>query len=158
MFAWMPVIFTFMLGSFPSGLVIYWTWNNTLSVVQQSLIMKRAGVKIELWDNLRQYVPQEGADDMSQRLSSLRTRCSNPEPMLDCFGASRLAVTARRTRIEAMPATDTDAFREIGRKLFAQPCDFIWAATESTRLPPMGRRRSPSPAAPMSANPRCSTR
>jgi YidC/Oxa1 family membrane protein insertase len=52
MFTWMPVIFTFMLGSFPSGLVIYWTWNNSLSVLQQSLIMARAGVKIELWDNL----------------------------------------------------------------------------------------------------------
>ncbi len=52
MFAWMPVIFTFMLGSFPSGLVIYWTWNNLLSVLQQTLIMHRAGVKIELWDNL----------------------------------------------------------------------------------------------------------
>ncbi len=52
MFAWMPVIFTFMLGSFPSGLVIYWTWNNLLSVAQQTLIMHRAGVKIELWGNL----------------------------------------------------------------------------------------------------------
>ena len=53
MFAWMPVIFTFMLGSFPAGLVIYWTWNNLLSVTQQGLIMKKSGVKIELWDNLR---------------------------------------------------------------------------------------------------------
>jgi YidC/Oxa1 family membrane protein insertase len=52
MFTWMPVIFTFMLGTFPSGLVIYWTWNNLLSVSQQMLIMHRAGVKIELWDNL----------------------------------------------------------------------------------------------------------
>ena len=53
MFAWMPVIFTFMLASFPAGLVIYWAWNNTLSVLQQGIIMKRNGVKIELWDNLR---------------------------------------------------------------------------------------------------------
>jgi YidC/Oxa1 family membrane protein insertase len=52
MFAWMPVIFTFMLGTFPAGLVIYWTWNNTLTIIQQSLIMRKAGVKIELWDNL----------------------------------------------------------------------------------------------------------
>ncbi len=52
MFSWMPVIFTFMLGSFPAGLVIYWTWNNTLTVLQQYFIMKRAGVKVELWDNL----------------------------------------------------------------------------------------------------------
>jgi YidC/Oxa1 family membrane protein insertase len=49
----MPVIFTFMLGAFPAGLVIYWTWNNVLSVAQQTLIMKQAGVKVELFDNLR---------------------------------------------------------------------------------------------------------
>jgi YidC/Oxa1 family membrane protein insertase len=52
MFAWMPVIFTFMLGTFPSGLVLYWTVNNTLTIIQQSVIMKRAGVKLELWSNL----------------------------------------------------------------------------------------------------------
>ncbi|MEI2735740.1 MAG: membrane protein insertase YidC [Rhodoblastus sp.] len=52
MFAWMPVIFTFMMGSFPAGLVIYWTWNNLLSVAQQWWIMKRAGVPFDLWDNL----------------------------------------------------------------------------------------------------------
>jgi YidC/Oxa1 family membrane protein insertase len=37
----MPIIFTFMLGSFASGLVIYWTWNNLLSVLQQWFIMRR---------------------------------------------------------------------------------------------------------------------
>jgi YidC/Oxa1 family membrane protein insertase len=51
-FTWMPVLFTFTLGTFASGLVIYWSWNNSLSVIQQTAIMKRAGVKIELWDNL----------------------------------------------------------------------------------------------------------
>jgi YidC/Oxa1 family membrane protein insertase len=56
MFTWMPLIFTFMLGSFPAGLVIYWSWNNTLSVLQQGFIMKKHGVKIELWDNLRKLV------------------------------------------------------------------------------------------------------
>lgn len=53
MFDWMPVIFTFMLASFSAGLVIYWAWNNTLSVAQQSVIMHRNGAKIELWDNLK---------------------------------------------------------------------------------------------------------
>jgi YidC/Oxa1 family membrane protein insertase len=52
-FAWMPLIFTFMLAGFPAGLVIYWAWNNTLSVLQQSFIMHRNGVKVELFDNLR---------------------------------------------------------------------------------------------------------
>jgi YidC/Oxa1 family membrane protein insertase len=52
-FNWMPVIFTFMLASFPAGLVIYWAWNNFLSILQQGAIMKRHGVPIELWGNLR---------------------------------------------------------------------------------------------------------
>ncbi|MEL6089715.1 membrane protein insertase YidC [Bartonella schoenbuchensis] len=52
-FTWMPVIFTFMLASFPAGLVIYWAWNNTLSIIQQGIMMKRQGVKIELFDNLK---------------------------------------------------------------------------------------------------------
>ena len=29
-FQWMPVFFTFLLATFPAGLVIYWTWNNLL--------------------------------------------------------------------------------------------------------------------------------
>jgi YidC/Oxa1 family membrane protein insertase len=52
-FTWMPLIFTFMLASFPAGLVIYWAWNNTLSVAQQAVIMKKNGAKIELLDNLK---------------------------------------------------------------------------------------------------------
>jgi YidC/Oxa1 family membrane protein insertase len=52
-FDWMPLIFTFMLASFPAGLVIYWAWNNLLSVIQQSIIMKKNGAKIELFDNIK---------------------------------------------------------------------------------------------------------
>ena len=53
MMDWMPVIFTFMLAKFSAGLVIYWAWNNSLSVLQQSVIMRKNGAKIELWDNLK---------------------------------------------------------------------------------------------------------
>jgi YidC/Oxa1 family membrane protein insertase len=42
MFQFMPIIFTFMLARFPAGLVLYWTWNNLLTVAQQWLIMRRA--------------------------------------------------------------------------------------------------------------------
>jgi YidC/Oxa1 family membrane protein insertase len=52
-FAWMPLLFTFMLASFPAGLVIYWAWNNILSVAQQYAIMRKLGTKVELWDNLK---------------------------------------------------------------------------------------------------------
>jgi YidC/Oxa1 family membrane protein insertase len=41
----LPVVFTFFLAQFPAGLVIYWAWNNLLSITQQWVIMRRAGVK-----------------------------------------------------------------------------------------------------------------
>ena len=37
----MPIMFTFMMGSFPAGLVIYWSWNNTLTICQQWFITRR---------------------------------------------------------------------------------------------------------------------
>ncbi|MDI9407986.1 MAG: membrane protein insertase YidC [Candidatus Pacebacteria bacterium] len=40
-FAWMPIVITFMLSGFPAGLVIYWAWNNLLSVAQQWYIGRR---------------------------------------------------------------------------------------------------------------------
>lgn len=45
LFALMPIVFTFMLAPFAAGLIIYWAWNNTLSIAQQKLIMWRMGVK-----------------------------------------------------------------------------------------------------------------
>ena len=44
-FLFMPIMFTFILAKFPAGLVIYWAWNNVLSMTQQWVIMKRMGVK-----------------------------------------------------------------------------------------------------------------
>ena len=41
LFQFMPIIFTFMLARFPAGLVIYWSWNNFLTIVQQWTIMRR---------------------------------------------------------------------------------------------------------------------
>ena len=42
----LPVMFLFLFAGFPAGLVIYWTWNNLLSIGQQWLIMRRMGVKV----------------------------------------------------------------------------------------------------------------
>jgi YidC/Oxa1 family membrane protein insertase len=53
-FNWMPVFFTFLLASFPAGLVLYWTWNNLLSILQQAFIMKKHGVEINLLGNIKQ--------------------------------------------------------------------------------------------------------
>ena len=40
-FAWMPVVFTFIMAVFPAGLLVYWAWNNVLSIAQQYFIMHR---------------------------------------------------------------------------------------------------------------------
>ena len=65
-FTWMPVVFTFMLSTFPAGLVIYWAWNNFLSIIQQATIMKRHGTKIELWDNLKGLFTRKKAADPAE--------------------------------------------------------------------------------------------
>jgi YidC/Oxa1 family membrane protein insertase len=41
MMMFLPIIFTFMLASFPAGLVIYWTWSNLLGILQQWVLMRR---------------------------------------------------------------------------------------------------------------------
>ncbi len=52
-FNWMPVVFTFLLATFPAGLVIYWAWNNFLSILQQYVIMRRQGVDVDLMGNIK---------------------------------------------------------------------------------------------------------
>jgi YidC/Oxa1 family membrane protein insertase len=39
-----PFVFTYMLATFPAGLVIYWAWSNVLGIIQQWVIMRRMGV------------------------------------------------------------------------------------------------------------------
>ncbi|HVR66196.1 MAG TPA: membrane protein insertase YidC [Verrucomicrobiae bacterium] len=45
MFMMLPFVFTFMLGQFAAGLVIYWAWNNLLSIAQQWVIMRRVNAQ-----------------------------------------------------------------------------------------------------------------
>ena len=52
-FAWMPWVFMFMLGSFASGLVVYWIANNTITFTQQYLIMRSQGYKPDLLGNIK---------------------------------------------------------------------------------------------------------
>ena len=42
----LPIVFTFLFATFPAGLVMYWTWNNVLSILQQWVIMRRMGVRV----------------------------------------------------------------------------------------------------------------
>jgi YidC/Oxa1 family membrane protein insertase len=52
-FGYMPILFTFMLANLPAGLVIYWAWNNFLSIIQQVVIMRSTGTPIDFIDRLR---------------------------------------------------------------------------------------------------------
>ena len=53
-FAWMPWVFMFMLGSFASGLVIYWIANNMITFSQQYIIMRSQGYKPDVFGNIKQ--------------------------------------------------------------------------------------------------------
>ncbi|MEL6316492.1 MAG: membrane protein insertase YidC [Pseudomonadota bacterium] len=52
-FNMLPLLFTFMLGTFASGLVIYWTANNLFTIIQQYWIMRNQGVDVDLLGNIR---------------------------------------------------------------------------------------------------------
>ncbi|MFO1186092.1 MAG: membrane protein insertase YidC [Alphaproteobacteria bacterium] len=70
-FGLMPVIFTIMLGSFPAGLVIYWTWNNLLSITQQYVILKRMGTPLDLSNAF-------GIKSFIQKLGGLKAPAAEP--------------------------------------------------------------------------------
>ena len=61
-FAWMPWVFMFMLGQFASGLVIYWVANNTITFIQQYLIMMSQGVKPDIFGNIIQSFKKHKTD------------------------------------------------------------------------------------------------
>jgi YidC/Oxa1 family membrane protein insertase len=93
-FAWMPIFFTFLLAGFPAGLVIYWAWNNLLSVIQQSVIMSKQGVEIPLLENLGIKTAGNG-----KPASETESAESEPKPT---------KAAKRRARSEA-PATNPES-------------------------------------------------
>ncbi|MFZ1725341.1 MAG: membrane protein insertase YidC [Albidovulum sp.] len=60
-FAWMPWVFMFMLGSFASGLVLYWITNNTITFLQQYTIMSMHGKRPDIFDNIRKSFKRDKA-------------------------------------------------------------------------------------------------
>ena len=52
-FAWMPWVFMFMLGHFASGLVLYYITNNTITFIQQYIIMRSHGHSPDIFGNIR---------------------------------------------------------------------------------------------------------
>ena len=126
LFTWMPVIFTFMLASFPAGLVIYWAWNNTLSVTQQYIIMKRQGADVDLLGNIldtfrkkkksKQAIPAaapakatpKAANDSAKPRAANRAAASKPaadKPAKSTVKSRRAAAKAKaKAKAAAKPA------------------------------------------------------
>ncbi len=62
-FAWMPWIFMFMLGTFASGLIVYWISNNVITFAQQYLIMRSQGYTPDLFGNIKASFKRGAKDD-----------------------------------------------------------------------------------------------
>ncbi|WP_299425211.1 membrane protein insertase YidC [uncultured Shimia sp.] len=62
-FAWMPWVFMFMLGSFASGLVVYWITNNVITFTQQYGIMRIHGYKPDVFGNIKSSFKKKPAED-----------------------------------------------------------------------------------------------
>jgi len=66
-FAWMPWVFMFMLGSFASGLVLYWIANNVITFSQQYLIMRSQGYKPDLFGNIASSFKRKPAPEVKDK-------------------------------------------------------------------------------------------
>ncbi|MGR3711018.1 MAG: membrane protein insertase YidC [Alterinioella nitratireducens] len=62
-FAYLPWVFMFMLGSFASGLLVYWITNNTVTFIQQYTIMRSQGFKPDVFGNIRRSFQRKKPDD-----------------------------------------------------------------------------------------------
>ena len=66
-FAWMPWVFMFMLGSFASGLVLYWIANNVITFIQQYIIMRSHGAKPDVFGNIKKSVARKKAVNLDKK-------------------------------------------------------------------------------------------
>ncbi|MEL7116330.1 MAG: membrane protein insertase YidC, partial [Pseudomonadota bacterium] len=58
-FNWLPWVFMFMLGTFASGLIVYWIANNVITFTQQYLIMRSQGYTPDVFGNIRKSFKRE---------------------------------------------------------------------------------------------------
>lgn len=66
---WIPLVFTILFAGFASGLVIYWVWSNTITLVQQYVIMRRTGVETEFDKFFKKYFGKKNPpDDTNKRV------------------------------------------------------------------------------------------
>ncbi len=131
-FDWMPLIFTFMLASFPAGLVIYWAWNNLLSVLQQGFIMNRHGAKIELFDNIKSSFPTKKPE--AKKVEKAEVKQDNA-PAADTAKAEDTKVSA--DELAKLDATIAEAAKtEAAPEAKVEPAKTEAAKTETPKPEP----------------------
>jgi len=125
----LPLLFLFMFARFPAGLVVYWTWNNVLSIGQQWLIMRRMGItRASLAadaDKIKKIKEQAAAGTLPMpsrsRPSSGRKRKrpageggerSGRAKRSESGGRAKRSETSGRAQRSAQPAKRKKSFRE----------------------------------------------
>jgi YidC/Oxa1 family membrane protein insertase len=133
-FNWMPVMFTFLLASFPAGLVIYWAWNNVLSLLQQYWIMRKNGTEVHLWKNL-------GVDKWKGRLAAVRN--VDVKDLKSKVGAASAAgASSLRETLKKRPAKPAPAAKPVAANDDAGPRAEVPRAEPAQPLPPMTREQA----------------
>ena len=122
----MPILFTFLLAAFPAGLVIYWAWNNILSLGQQWLIMKRQGVEVPIIANLKRNLAPVAGLITGKRPNDKAAARPQVKP-----GTSKPAATEPASESKATEAESTEA-------------DPVRDASESKPAPPPSAQSSRS--------------
>ena len=88
----LPIIFLFLFARFPAGLVVYWTWNNVLSIGQQWLIMRRMGITrqslAEDAEKIKKIKEAAEKGDLLKPSRSSRKKTKRPDPARDKARAS----------------------------------------------------------------------
>ena len=83
----LPIIFLFLFARFPAGLVVYWTWNNVLSIGQQWLIMRRMGITrqslAEDAEKIKKIKEAAEKGDLLKPSRSSRKKTKRPDPARD---------------------------------------------------------------------------
>ena len=130
----LPIIFLFLFARFPAGLVVYWTWNNVLSIGQQWLIMRRMGITrqslAEDAEKIKKIKEAAEKGTFSKPSRSTRKKTARPGPAKESAragggGAARRDGTARRdgeTRRDGAARRDGETRRDgDARRDGAQP-------------------------------------
>lgn len=60
-FAFLPFVFTFIMAPFAAGLLVYWAWNNILSILQQYIIMHRFKAENPIDTFIDRYIKKKAA-------------------------------------------------------------------------------------------------